>query len=60
MSKIAVGTNLFGNGKRQDFGIQSLLKCKSKFANEIDLYNIQFANGKDLREQEGLATLKSL
>lgn len=60
MSKIAVGTNLFGNGKRQDFGIQSLLKCKSKFANEIDLYNIQFANEKDLREQEGLTTLKSL
>lgn len=60
MSKIAVGTNLFGNCKRQDFGIQSLLKCKSVLGDSIDLFNVQFADSKDLREQEGFTTLKSL
>jgi len=60
MKKIAVGTNLFGHGSRQNFGIQSLLKCKKKFPNFIDLFNLQFANEKDLREQEGFTTLKCL
>lgn len=60
MSKIAVGTNLFGNGKRQDFGIQSLLKCKTVMGDSIDLFNLQFADGKDLREHENFKTLKAL
>lgn len=58
--KIAVGTNLFGNSQRQEFGVQSLLKCKAKLTDQIDLYNVQFENGKDLKEQEGFTTLKAL
>jgi hypothetical protein len=60
MSKIAVGTNLFGYSSRQEFGIQSLLKCKEKMPDQIDLFNLQFKNEKDLREQEGFTTLKCL
>ena len=60
ISKIAVGTNLFGYGKRQEFGIESLLKCKEKMPDQIDLFNLQFKNEKDLREQEGFTTLKCL
>ncbi len=60
MYKIAVGTNLFGNERRQELGIQSLLKCKEKLLDKIDLYNLQFKDGKDLREQEGFTTLKCL
>lgn len=60
MSKIAVGTNLFGNCRRQSLGIESLLKCKQVLGDSIDLFNIQFADGSDLKEQEGFNNLLSL
>jgi hypothetical protein len=60
MFKIAVGTNLFGSCPRQDLGIQSLLKCKKILGDQIDLFNIQFANGKDLTEHDEIKTLKCL
>jgi hypothetical protein len=60
MSKIAVATNIFGKCKRQSLGIQSLLRCKSKLGDKIDLFNLQFENEKDLTEHEGLTTLKCL
>ena len=60
MFKIAVGTNLFGSCPRQDLGIQSLLKCKKILGDQIDLFNIQFANGKDLTEHSEIKTLKTL
>lgn len=58
--KIAVGTNLFGTCFRQSLGIQSLLKCKELLGDQIDLFNVQFADGKDLTEHEGLQTLRCL
>jgi hypothetical protein len=60
MFKIAVGTNIFGRCSRQDLGIKSLLKCKEILGDKIDLFNIQFADGKDLTEHEGIKTLKCL
>lgn len=60
MFKIAVATNLFGKCSRQDLGIQSLLRCKNIMSDKIDLFNIQFENGKDLTEHEGLTTLRCL
>ena len=60
MSKIAVATNLFGTCPRQSLGIQSLIKCKESLGDSIDIFNIQFANGKDLTEHEGLTTLRCL
>ncbi len=58
--KIAVGTNLFGECFRQTLGTQSLLKCKNKFGDKIDLFNLQFEDGRDLKEVEGLKTLRCL
>ena len=58
--KIAVGTNIFGDCNRQSLGIKSLLKCKSKFSDKIDLFNLQFEDGRDLKEVEGLKTLHCL
>lgn len=40
--KIAFGLNLFGRTKRVDLAIESYLKIKQKYPNNIDLYNIQF------------------
>jgi len=58
--KIAVGTNIFGECCRQSLGIESLLKCKDKFKDKIDLFNLQFENGRDLKEVDGFKTLKCL
>ena len=58
--KIAVGTNIFGDCNRQSLGIKSLLKCKAKFEDKIDLFNIQFEDGRDLKEAEGFKTLYCL
>lgn len=58
--KIAVGTNLFGKCPRQGLGIKSLLKCKESLADQIDLFNVQFADEKDLTEHQGFQTLKCL
>ena len=58
--KIAVGTNLFGSNKAQDLALQSLIKCKQKYPDNIDLYNIQFENGKDLTEHSEFKTLRCL
>ena len=58
--KIAVGTNLFSSGVRQELALQSLIKCKQKFPDRIDLFNIQFENGKDLSENSNFTTLRSL
>lgn len=60
MFKIAVATNLFGTCPRQSLGIQSLLKCKEIIGDRIDLFNIQFEDGRDLTEYDGLTTLKCL
>lgn len=60
MCKIAVGTNLFGTGSRQELGIQSLIKCKEILNNKIDLFNLQFEDGKDLREHKEFKTLRVL
>ena len=60
-NKIAVATNLFGNTCfRQTLGTESLIRCKKLFENEIDIFNIQFENGKDLTEHPELITLKCL
>lgn len=58
--KIAVGTNLFGKCFRQTLGSDSLIKCKAKFRDQIDLFNLQFEDGRDLTEKEGFTTLKCL
>jgi len=58
--KIAVGTNLFGSCSRQTLGSDSLLKCKQLFNDKIDLFNLQFENGRDLSEKEGFKTLRVL
>lgn len=58
--KIAVGTNLFGQNKAQDLALQSLIKCKQRYPDNIDLYNIQFENGKDLTEHPEFKTLRCL
>ena len=60
MFKLALGTNAFGNCPRQELGLKSLLKCAEKFPDNIDLFNIQFENGKDLREVDGFKTLYTL
>ena len=58
--KIAVGTNLFGSNKAQDLASESLIKCKAKFPDNIDLFNIQFEDGKDLAEHVNFKTLRCL
>lgn len=57
--KIAIGTNIFGNDHRQDICIQSLERLKKEF-NEVELYNLQFEDGKDLTEHNSFITLKCL
>lgn len=58
--KIAVGTNLFGDNFAQTLALQSLVKCKELFPDTIDLFNIQFEDGKDLTENVNFTTLRSL
>ena len=58
--KIAVGTNLFGINSAQTLASESLVKCKKKFPDTIDLFNIQFENGKDLVEHPEFKTLRCL
>ena len=61
MSKIAVATNLFGNTcPRQSLGTESLIKCKKILNDKIDIFNLQFENGKDLTEHDQLTTLMCL
>jgi hypothetical protein len=42
--KIALGVNLYSHNNRTDLAIESYLKIKNKFKDNIDLYNIQFKN----------------
>lgn len=58
--KIAVGTNLFGTGQRQELAMQSLVKCKEIMPAAIDLFNLQFESGKDLTENAAFKTLRCL
>jgi len=58
--KIAVGTNLFGQNTAQDLALQSLIKCKKRYPDHIDLFNIQFENGKDLTEHPDFKTIHCL
>lgn len=45
--KIAIGTNFFGNYHRQTIAIDSLIKIKSKYKNNVDLFGIQFKEEKE-------------
>lgn len=42
--KIAFGVNLFGTSKRSDMAIESFLKIKESFPNNVDLFNVQFVD----------------
>jgi hypothetical protein len=42
--KIAFGVNLFGSSVRTDLSIESYLKIKKKFPDNVDLFNVQFVD----------------
>ena len=44
MKKIAIGLNLFGTSPRTDMCIESLIRAKNKYPDNIDLYNVQFVD----------------
>ena len=60
--KIAFGVNLFGTARRVDLAIESYVKIKQKYPDNIDLYNIQFADtsikGREHSEFKTIRTLK--
>jgi hypothetical protein len=58
--KIAVGINIFKESFRQSLCIESLIKCKQSLPDTIDLYNLQFFDGRDLTEHKDFKTLKCL
>jgi len=40
--RIAFGVNLFGSSIRTDLSIESYLKIKKKYPDNVDLFNVQF------------------
>jgi hypothetical protein len=59
--KIAFGVNLFGTARRVDLAIESYVKIKQKYPDNIDLYNIQFADTSIKgREHSEFKTIRAL
>lgn len=58
--KLAIGINFFGNHNRHQLCKQSLLKIKSKYPNQIDLFNLQFKDDENIEDLDGFKTIKGL